>query len=161
MKNLLKNIQIIIFDFDGTIMNLDCDWERIKQLRAKGDLNEPEIEDIEYAGALRGTEVEGIGELIKSLKCKKAIFSMNSSRSIFVGLAVLELTGQFSMVVSRNDVEKYKPEPEGLEKILTALHISKKCALYVGDRKIDILTGKNAGVKTMLIKEFLHDYSTV
>lgn len=52
------------------------------------------------------------------------------------------------MVVSANDVQHGKPNPEPVEKILSALQVKAEEAMVVGDANYDILMGRNAGCRT-------------
>ena len=52
------------------------------------------------------------------------------------------------MVVSANDVQHGKPNPEPVEKILSAMQVRAAEAMVVGDASYDILMGRNAGCRT-------------
>ncbi len=66
-------------------------------------------------------------------------------------------TKQFRMVVTMDDVEKMKPSPEGLYKILGRR--DPKTALYLGDNIDDALAARDAGVPFMaIIAEGEHNY---
>ncbi len=53
------------------------------------------------------------------------------------------------MVVSANDVERHKPHPEPVQKILAALGVAPTEAVVVGDASYDILMGRAAGCRTV------------
>ena len=53
-----------------------------------------------------------------------------------------------SMVVSSNDVQHGKPDPEPVQLILRTLDIPAEKALVVGDASYDILMGRAAGCRT-------------
>lgn len=55
----------------------------------------------------------------------------------------------FEVVVTAYDVEKHKPEPEPLLKALDSLKVIAANSIYVGDSRFDILTGQNAGARTL------------
>ena len=50
------------------------------------------------------------------------------------------------MFVTKNDVQKPKPDPEGVHKILAAFNFSPDQAAMVGDTEADIGASKNAGL---------------
>jgi phosphoglycolate phosphatase len=52
----------------------------------------------------------------------------------------------FDMVVCALDVERPKPDPEGVEKILAELPAERAKTLYVGDSEVDRKTARSAGV---------------
>ena len=52
------------------------------------------------------------------------------------------------MIVSANDVQHAKPNPEPVLKILSTLDIKPTEAIVVGDTTFDILMGRDAGCRT-------------
>ena len=44
-----------------------------------------------------------------------------------------------------------KPNPAGIEKVLEYFKISKDEAVYVGDSEVDLQTGTNGNLKTILV----------
>ena len=53
-----------------------------------------------------------------------------------------------SMVVSANDVQRGKPDPEPVRLILQRLAVCASEALVVGDASFDIMMGRAAGCRT-------------
>lgn len=53
-----------------------------------------------------------------------------------------------AMVISANDVQHHKPDPEPVQVILNQLGVVPEEALVVGDASYDILMGCNAGCRT-------------
>jgi phosphoglycolate phosphatase len=60
-----------------------------------------------------------------------------------------QLEHYVGMVVSANDVERHKPHPEPVQKILAALGVAPADAVVVGDASYDILMGRAAGCRTV------------
>jgi len=54
--------------------------------------------------------------------------------------------GKFDVVVTGNDVNNYKPYPEGIIKAINKLDVNKEEVLYVGDSLVDQQTAIAAGV---------------
>lgn len=52
-------------------------------------------------------------------------------------------------VLFRDDVEKLKPDPQPVFQALEKLKIKKEEAVLAGDSEVDILCGRNAGIKTV------------
>jgi len=78
-----------------------------------------------------------------------------TNRSTTIG-EVLETHGiskYFDMVVSSLDVERPKPHPESLLKILHFFGIGPKQAFYVGDSVLDSQTARAAGVVFISYKD--------
>ena len=65
-------------------------------------------------------------------------------------------------VFTPEDMEK-KPSPEGIQKIIQHSGLPKESFVYVGDSLKDLIAGKRAGIRTVLItdewKRFLADES--
>lgn len=55
----------------------------------------------------------------------------------------------FQMVVTVDDIQKPKPDPQGIQVILDNLNVQKEDTMIIGDTESDILAGKNANVKTI------------
>ena len=93
---------------------------------------------------------EMLGEL-KSSGCKIAVVSAKGRNGIEHGLEMFNLSGYVDAIVSAYDVENNKPHPEPALKALEMLGGDTENALLVGDSPYDILCGKNAGIKTVLV----------
>lgn len=89
----------------------------------------------------------GLKELLAKLKptCRLAV-ATNRSNTIGKVLESYGLAEYFDIVVSSLDVEKPKPHPEPLFKILDFFSIRPDQALYVGDSQVDYETAKAASV---------------
>lgn len=70
------------------------------------------------------------------------------------GLEQFNLDKYVELLIDCNDVKKYKPDPEGVNKALEYFNIDKKDALMVGDSKSDMLAGINAKIDVAAV-----DYS--
>ena len=83
--------------------------------------------------------------LLEALRPKyKTAIATNRSDTMDQVLSEHRLEGYFDLVVSSIDVERPKPYPDPLIKILEQLKIKAKCALYVGDSEIDQMAAKAA-----------------
>jgi phosphoglycolate phosphatase len=63
-----------------------------------------------------------------------------------------DLWPYFDMVVTALDVERPKPDPESVEKILAALKIPRDRVLYLGDSLVDRETALSSGVRFVAYK---------
>ena len=54
----------------------------------------------------------------------------------------------FDVIITLDEVERAKPDPEPLEKALAALGSTPSEAMMIGDNHHDILGGQNAGTYT-------------
>lgn len=185
--------KLIIFDLDGTILNLKVDWTMLKNILSERfskiygtapikfkristclDLiveknDEAELEN--FLNMIRDFELkniqnnEYIEETIYFIKEKEkfgvkrstklAIFSLNTRECIIESLKLASVQKKFDIIIGREDVRKWKPDPEGLLKIKEHFNLDNEEMIYIGDSEVDLMTGQNAGVETHLIKELI------
>ncbi|MBS4200323.1 pyrophosphatase PpaX [Bacillus sp. FJAT-49732] len=96
-------------------------------------------------------EFNGVFETIQALHengFKLAIVSTKVRAVVLKGLVLTNLDQFFDVVISLDEVEHAKPNPEPLEKALSQLGSSPDEAIMIGDNHHDILGGKNAGTYT-------------
>jgi phosphoglycolate phosphatase len=85
--------------------------------------------------------------LLEKLRPKyKTAVATNRSNTMDRVLSEHGLEGYFDMVVSSSDVDRPKPYPDPLVKILEHFEIEAYNALYVGDSELDEIAAKAAGV---------------
>ena len=63
-------------------------------------------------------------------------------------LRTFGMADHFEGMVSADDVEKPKPDPEPVRKALEALELTPEDTLFVGDSLFDLQAGRAAGVRT-------------
>lgn len=89
-----------------------------------------------------------VKETLETLKTKGyplVVVTTKYSKAAYLGLDLFDLTQYFDVVLGMDNVNRVKPDPEGILKAMNQTNCKK--ALYVGDNTSDILAGKNAGVK--------------
>ena len=94
-----------------------------------------------------------VKETLETLKTKGyplAVVTTKYSKAAYLGLDLFDLTQYFDVVLGMDNVNRVKPDPEGILKAMNQTNCKK--ALYVGDNTSDILAGKNAGVHTAGVK---------
>ena len=84
---------------------------------------------------------------------KLAILSLNTRLTIIESLKLADVLDKFNYLVGREDVRKWKPDPEGIYKIQDHFGIKKEEMIYFGDLKKDVLTGNNAGIDAYFIDD--------
>jgi phosphoglycolate phosphatase-like HAD superfamily hydrolase len=82
----------------------------------------------------------------------KTAVSTNRSDTMDQVLAHHGLKGRFDIVVSSLDVERPKPDPESLMKILDYFDFSPREAIYIGDSEIDELAANAAAIPLVAYK---------
>lgn len=82
---------------------------------------------------------------------KLAVCSNRPKKFSVILLDKLGLTKYFDMVECAKNKKELKPSPYLIKKIMRRLNVKKSETLYVGDMDVDILAGRNAGVRTIAI----------
>lgn len=100
---------------------------------------------------INNKELFGVKEITKL-----AILSLNTRRAIISSLKLAKIHKKIDFIVGREDVRKWKPNPEGLLKIQYHYNVKKEQMIYFGDLKKDVLTGNNAGIDAFFIDELIN-----
>lgn len=99
-------------------------------------------------------EVDGVKELLADLKgrgIKLAVASGNERAFLDKAIEYLKLSSVFDVVVSADDVARSKPDPEMLQKAMSAVKVKPNQTLFVGDARNDVLAAKNAKVTSAIV----------
>jgi HAD superfamily hydrolase (TIGR01509 family) len=91
-------------------------------------------------------------DLLKSLKSKGkniGIVTRNNKAASINTLKVTGLIEYMDVIVTREDVEKVKPDPEHVEVAMKYLGKKAKDTVVIGDHRYDVLAGKRAGCFTI------------
>ncbi|MBL7206658.1 MAG: HAD-IA family hydrolase [Candidatus Aenigmarchaeota archaeon] len=158
LKSELSNHFRERYGFDSLFSPLSPALSRLKEQHGERAKQEAYtiIENREIIGAENQEPIVKTIELIKHLKQdgkQLAIFSSNTRKVIEIGLNNIGLHDYFGMIIAREDVEKQKPDPEGLLKILDKCKIPKERVIYIGDRETDREAGNSAGINTIMVEE--------
>lgn len=94
-------------------------------------------------------------EIMQKLKKPKAIVT-SKSRPI-AERQLGNLLSNFQIVITAEDTNKHKPNPEPLSLACERLKVKPSETIYIGDSVVDYQTAKNAGVDFI---GFVHDGST-
>lgn len=95
---------------------------------------------------------KGIEEVVRELKQRGNTVGVLSNKPHSTTVKVVEtIFGKdvFRCIYGQREGVELKPHPRALASILEELNIKREDCVYVGDTKVDILTGKNAGVSTI------------
>ena len=94
---------------------------------------------------------EGLENVLVSLKnsgVKLAVISNKDERHVTEVIDVL-LPGIFDIVWGYNGRFPHKPDPSSVIAIIDIFGLTKEEVAFVGDSKVDILTAKNTGIKSV------------
>jgi HAD superfamily hydrolase (TIGR01549 family) len=96
----------------------------------------------------KSMEMERLLAFIHRKGLHLAIMTGKGRKSLDLSLKALNMEDLFEITVTGDEVEKPKPDPEGLLKILQTLNVSADEAVFAGDSDTDIRAGKRAGIET-------------
>ncbi len=99
----------------------------------------------------RGLVFPGITELLGKIKGsgrRLALFTGVEKNMMEYTLNPFKLSEFFEVRITADDVQKSKPDPDGINLALSRINASAKESMYVGDSPSDIIAGKRAGVMT-------------
>jgi HAD superfamily hydrolase (TIGR01509 family) len=97
------------------------------------------------------TAYDGIAELLGYLSDRGAGIAVVSLKPRRAGELEIDFTGLRSLIdvsVWGDDVEKPKPEPDGVLQAMAGLGADPRTTLVVGDSPADIMMGRAAGTRT-------------
>jgi len=175
----MNSIRAVLFDFDGTLtLPGNIDFAGIKKaIRCPAD--EPILEFIEglpsVAARRKAWRVleefedqaarcshpnEGAEELVRFLKqrhIRRGILTRNRRVSVETSLknfAHVRLA-DFNVIVTRDQVQRPKPDPEGIVLAARRLRVPAASLLMVGDYRYDVEAGQRAGAPTVFLESRL------
>jgi len=108
-------------------------------------------------------EINSIRELLMVLKEDGrhiAVVTGKSRKAFDISSEALQISSYFDYVVTGDDVEKPKPDPEGIFKTMKFVGASPEEVVFLGDSNADIVAGKAAGVLTYAV-QWLSTYQSV
>lgn len=98
---------------------------------------------------------EGIAEVIARVKeagVRVGVVTGKSRETALFSLEQFGLLDAFAVVYGGDDVEKQKPDPEAVIKILRDLgHLPGDAGVFIGDSAADVIAGRSAGLKTIAV----------
>lgn len=155
-------IRGLIFDLDGTLVDVPYNWPRIKAdlntggqpiLKFLSDLPEPEksrkwtvLEGYEKIATAKAVLKDGVPELLLYLeqRClRTALVSNNSQKN--VSLLIRKFSLKFDITLSR-DSGMFKPTAQPFLHILRMWNIPKAECGVVGDALFDVQAAEAAGI---------------
>jgi HAD superfamily hydrolase (TIGR01509 family) len=173
---LNQGIKLVVFDFDGTLFDLDIDWGKLtkvigapagsslgeviqkynKQKHPKLDMVTQAEVDAARKKNLRPSAVTTLKYLLGN-GYHVAIFSRNSREAIFTAFKGFGLMDKI-YVVGREDVVNLKPHTEGLDKILRQFDCAAKQAVLVGDTYHDAEAASSKGMHSVIVRNTRLDF---
>jgi phosphoglycolate phosphatase len=160
----------------GELSNESKTQEILQYVRTKcssfGSLSYPQIKESLY-GILDDYEFKAFSiarphpgslGLLKDLKSKQMLCGLvtNSGRKpVDSILGAFGFLHYLSTVITRDEVENLKPEPDGLLAAIRDLRVSAEQSVYVGDSILDIRAAKKADMACIALSEGMYDRETL
>ena len=170
-----------IFDLDGTLVEFNLDFDEIRKvLNIKGKyvleslmrLDEEvrmkkmeKLKEFEINAAKKARLIQNADHILNLLEkngYRKGIVTRNCRESVEIILSRFGINLDF--VITREDSEP-KPSPAPVFMAIQLAGSRPERSIMIGDYKFDMIAGKNAGVKTVLLlteknrqkaEEFIH-----
>lgn len=181
MTTALDAADAIVYDLDGTLLELAVDWDTAADdvvaayaehalvpptgdlwslLDAAADYGveavvEETIAGHERAGANASTLLP-LGERLAGGDDRPAaVCSLNCEDACRIALETHGLEAAIDAVVGRDTVETHKPEPESLLAAVDAIGVEPSRVVFVGDSESDAVTADRAGVPFVSVADAL------
>jgi HAD superfamily hydrolase (TIGR01549 family) len=135
-----------------SLFNTIADKLGTQAFREAGKIAEP----YEVQGARTALPIRPSLELLRKFHAKGipvTICSSNSRASIQEALKTFKVDDTVESVVSREDVSRLKPDPQGMKKILGQVKLAPKDVLMIGDSKHDEGAARAAGIRFVHVSE--------
>ncbi len=180
LDRVKKMIRGIIFDFDGTLVTSDLNFEEIRK-EVGIPSGEPILEtiskwentlqkeafkkvfELEYLSAIRSEWFPRSIEFVRLLRdsnIKTGILTRNSKK--IIQLKIEQYQNLFDGVLAREDLVRPKPDPEGVLFFLNQWRLKPDEVLMVGDYEYDLHAARNAGISGVWYKSREGvDYSSI
>ncbi len=138
----------------GDEEELQLNFNLIRQYELENITSNEPIKEIIYF--VNNKELFGV-----SHNAKLAVFSLNTRSTILKSLEIAKILDKFEFFVGREDVRNWKPEPDGLLKILDYFKVNPEEMIYFGDLEKDLLAGVNAGVESYYIDTLINQVRNI
>ena len=178
--DILKDIRLIVFDFDGTLFHLKVNWFRLKEelnkskhmrnmnmgdilQQAKNNKDQGTLDIVtkaeldSVAGQHIDTDIQRVLRSLMSDGYKVAIFTRNSRRVVEKTLSSFKDASHIE-IVGREDVMNLKPDPEGLKRLMGHANSNRSSTILIGDTSHDVIVAKSILVRVGIVKNTNNKY---
>jgi pyrophosphatase PpaX len=104
----------------------------------------------QYATAKLYPQVKETLHFLKRKDYKLFLFTSTNRQLIINSLKKSKLDIYFDLIIGREDVNKLKPDPQGIQIIIEKYSCPRNQAIIIGDTDKDILAGKKSRIDTIL-----------
>ncbi len=107
---------------------------------------------------LHNYSAEVLGKL-RERNAKIALFTNGAAYRVIKGLVHLKIEEYFEVIASAQDLGALKPNPLGLNVLISSMHSRKSRCIYIGDMVSDVETAKYAGISSCAIAKGFSTYA--
>ena len=96
----------------------------------------------------------GMKELLAKVKaggCKTGLVTSRLFKTTMQGLEHYEIKDYFDAIVTAEDTDRHKPDPQPINVALQKLGSAPETSIMLGDTGFDLMCAKNAGVRSVLV----------
>lgn len=130
-------VKVVIFDFDLTLF----DSSEIKHFMDERQWS------MVYKNINRCSIYPNVRNILNELKNKNIYIALvTNAPSLYIKKVLNFFDLNFDFIVCYHDVNKHKPNPEGINKVLEYFSIDNTETFYVGNDDIDYKTAYNANI---------------
>lgn len=167
MREEGKGLRAVLFDMDGTIVDVPYDWARIKRdlqtggqpiLHHLASLDEPErtrkwriLEGYEEKATAEAELKAGVPELMDLLRrgrVKTALVTNNSRTNTRLLLRRFDL--RFDLVMTREE-GLWKPSAAPFREVMRRFGVAASECCAVGDSRFDLMAAREAGITCVFL----------
>lgn len=174
---LARDIDAVVFDLDGTLVDLNVDWEAaradvIDVYRTAGiDLSDDGLWELMLAApehdltdaveeAIARHERVGAANSIRlplaavlPLELPVGVCTLNCVTACRIALDRHDLLDHVEVIVGRDSLATQKPDPEPLTETIRKLNVDPAETVFIGDSSRDETTASRAGVAFRYVSE--------
>jgi len=91
----------------------------------------------------------GVVEALEQLAGAGVTMAVLTNKPTPISVQILQglgLAKYFARIYGGNSFEQKKPDPAGVESLLSEFHVAPRRALMIGDSAVDVRTARNAGI---------------
>jgi phosphoglycolate phosphatase len=117
------------------------------------------LDALELEWNATSSPIDGATEVLERLRRSHiglAVVTNSGRASAQPLLDKYALSGLFDCIVTRDDVNTMKPDPEGILKAMGAMGLTKVDTVFVGDSAIDIRAARAAGIRMAAVTTGYH-----
>ncbi len=157
LKEFLKKKHVEMFGTPQDFSRLMVGLESVRNAHGQKnyDLFSNIIAEWEIQAAkTQAVELRHQTEILVHLKKegkKTAVFTGNFKEAAEIALKRFRLLKSIDFIVGRRESPKLKPDPSGLQVILTHFGFLPTDAVYIGDADVDQAAGEAAGIPTFIL----------